>query len=201
MSQRTNTIRDIAINAVLPYGTYLVLTGRGVPVVPALAAGAVFPVVACIVGFVRERRVQALGVIVILAAVASAIAALYFTSPFLTLAKGSLITGTIGLLFLGSLLRPRPLVFYLAATGQDAAGRQRADALWDTAPQYRSVMRRLTVIWGIALLAEGALRLVLILLLPIVIFLPVSEAMRIGFIALMTAWSWRYGRRQMARLP
>jgi hypothetical protein len=200
MSNRTNLLRDIAVNAALPYGTYLLLTSRGIPAVPALVAGSVFPIVAGIVGFIRERRVQVLGVIVIVAAAASAIGALYFTSPLPTLAKGSLITGTVGLLFLASLLRPRPLVFHLASTGQDAGGRQRANEQWDTTPGYRSVMRRLTAIWAIALLVEATLRLVLIPLLPIAIFLPVSEAMWIGFFTLMTAWSWRYGRRAVARL-
>lgn len=200
MSNRTNLLRDIAVNAVLPYGTYLLLTSRGVPTVYALVAGAVFPIAACIVSFIRERRVQVLGLIVIVAVAASAIGALYFTSPSLALVKGSLITGTVGLLFLASLLRPRPLVFHLVSTGQDAASRQRANALWDTTPGYRSLMRQLTAIWAIALLAEAALRLALIPLLPIAIFLPLSEAMWIGFFTLMTAWSWRYGRRTVARL-
>jgi hypothetical protein len=61
-------------------------------------------------------------------------------------------------------------------------------------------MRRLTAIWAIALLGEATLRLALIPMLPIAIFLPVSEAMWIGFFTLMTAWSWRYGRRVVARL-
>ena len=103
MGGRIRLLSDVLFNAVLPYGTYLILTGRGISAVPALAAGAVFPISANIVGFMRDRKVQALGVIVLAAAATSAIGAVFFTSPFLALAKGSLITGTIGLLFLVSL--------------------------------------------------------------------------------------------------
>lgn len=40
--------------------------------------------------------------------------------------------------------------------------------------------------------------MLLIELLPLVVFLPISEAMWIIFFAAMTLWSWRYGSRQMA---
>jgi hypothetical protein len=33
--------------------------------------------------------------------------------------------------------------------------------------------------------------------LPIALFLPISEAMSLGCIGLMVAWTWRYASRQM----
>jgi hypothetical protein len=59
-------------------------------------------------------------------------------------------------------------------------------------------MRRLTWIWGVALIGEATLRLLLIDLLPIEVFLPISEIMWIALFAGLTAWSWRYGGRRMA---
>jgi hypothetical protein len=200
MSDRTVLLRDIGVNAGLPYATYLLLSHEGVPTVQALAAGAVFPVVAIIVGFVRQRRVQALGMIVLAATVVSILAALYFTSPFLALAKGSLFSAAFSALLLGSLLARRPLVFHLATVGQAAEHRQHAEALWETEPRYRRLMRRITVVWALALLVEGSLRLVLIPLLPIALFLPLSETMSLACIGLMVLWSWRYGTREMERI-
>jgi hypothetical protein len=200
VSDRTVLLRDIFVNAGLPYATYLLLSYQGVPTVPALAAGAVFPVGAIIWGFVRERRVQTLGMIVLVATVVSILAALYFTSPFLALAKGSLFTGSLGLAFLGSLFARRPLVFHLARLGQDDADRQHTEILWETVPLYRRMMRRITVVWSVALLIEASLRLILIPLLPIALFLPISEAMWLCCLGLMIAWSWRYGARQMDRI-
>ncbi len=197
MSDRSRLIRDIVINAGLPYATYLLLSYEGVPTVKALAAGAVFPVGAIIFGFIRERRVQAIGMIVLAATVASILAALYFTSPFLALAKGSVFSAIFSLLLLGSLLARRPLVFHLAAVSQSPEDKQQAETLWETEPRYRRLMRNITAVWAGAFLAEGSLRLMLIPLLPIAAFLPISEAMSLGCIGLMVAWTWRYASRQM----
>jgi len=190
---------NILINAVAPYATYLALRHFGVETVHALAAGAVFPVAGIILGFVRERRVQALGAIVLTATIASIAGALYFTSPFLALAKGSLITGAIGIAFVLSLFARRPLVFYLATMSADADLRQEAETRWQTEAVYRRLMRRITIVWAAALFVEATLRLVLIPLLPITVFLPVSEALWICCFLLMIGWSWRYAGRVMAR--
>jgi len=171
----------------------------GVETVHALAAGAVFPVAGIILGFVRERRVQALGVIVLTATIASIAGALYFTSPFLALVKGSLLTGALGIAFAVSLFARRPLVFYLASMSADAEQRQEAETRWETEPVYRRLMRRITIVWAAALFVEAALRVVLIPLLPVAVFLPVSEAMWICCFVLMIGWSWRYAGRMMAR--
>lgn len=200
MSDRARLLRDIGINAGLPYATYLILSSHGVPTVQALAAGAVFPVGAIILGFIRERRVQALGLIVLAATLVSMLTALYFTSPFLALAKGSLFSALFSTLLLGSLLARRPLVYHLAAMAQDPAERDESERLWASEPRYRAMMRRMTLAWALAFIVEGSLRLTLIPVLPIAAFLPVSEAISLGCIGLMIAWSWRYGSREMARI-
>ena len=190
---------NILINAVAPYATYLALRHFGVETVHALAVGAVFPVAGIILGFVRERRVQALGVIVLTVTIASIAGALYFTSPFLALVKGSLLTGALGIAFAVSLFARRPLVFYLASMSADADLRQEAEARWQTEAVYRRLMRRITIVWAAALFVEATLRVALIPLLPIAVFLPISEAMWICCFLLMIGWSWRYARRVMAR--
>jgi hypothetical protein len=200
VSDRITLLRDIGVNAGLPYATYLILSSQGVPTVQALAAGAVFPVGAIVLSFIRERRMQTLGLIVLAATLASMLAALYFTSPFLALAKGSLFSALFSVLLLGSLLTRRPLVFQLATMAQDTAERQQSETLWASEPRYRGMMRRITLVWALAFIVEGSLRLALIPLLPIAAFLPVSEAMSLGCIGLMIAWSWRYGSREMARI-
>lgn len=200
-TRRRALARDVGVNAVLPYAAYLLLRGYGADVVPALAISAVFPAASVVLGALLRRRVEAIGLVVLAASAAGIVGGLWFTSPFLLLAKGSFITGTIGTLFLGSLLAPRPLVFHaVAATGQDAAAQARFAALWEARPEFRRLMRRMTVIWGLALYLEAGFRLLLMALLPIAAFLPLSEAMWIVFFALMMVWSWRYGGRRMEAL-
>ncbi len=199
-ARRRAVLRDIGVNAVLPYAVFLLLRRYGLDVVPALAISAVFPAASVILGAVLRHRVEAIGLVVLAASGAGIIGGLWFTSPLLLLAKGSFITGMVGTLFLASLLARRPLVFHAVAAGRDEAARARYAALWDLLPAFRRLMRRMTAIWGIALYAEASLRLLLIKLLPIAVFLPVSEAMWMSFFALMMAWSWRYGRARMERL-
>lgn len=190
--------RDLGINVVAPYATYLLLRHEGVSLVWSLAAGSVFPLAATLAGFVRSRRVDALGIIVLVVTAASIVGAVLFTSPYLLLAKGSLITGGIGTLFLLSLLMQRPLIYYLASnTGQDPQARAEFAELWENQPEFRHLMRRLTLMWGLGMYAEASLRLLLIRRLPVAVFLPVSEAMWILFFALMTLWSWRYASKRM----
>ena len=178
---RRGLLQEIGVNAVLPYATYFALTGQGVPTVTALLAGTVFPVGAALLSIYQERRVAALGVIVLAATAASVAGALWFTNPVLLLAKGSLVTGVVSLVFLASLAARRPLIYYLASTGKGPEARHQAEALWQSQPVYRSVMRRLTLTWALAMLAEASMRLLLIPLLPIAVFLPISEMMWIGF--------------------
>ncbi|MCM2291270.1 hypothetical protein NAC44_02875 [Allorhizobium sp. BGMRC 0089] len=191
-------LQDFIVSAGLPYVTYLILTTKGVPLVTALAIGAVFPVLSILLAFVKSRRLQAVGILTLSGTIASIIGSLYFQSPYLALAKGSLVTGMIGLAFGASLLFPRPLVFYLATSG-DASERQKGETLWQSKPPYRNIMRFITLVWCLGLLGEALLRLVLIPLLPVAVFLPLSEVMWMAAFGLLTVWSWRYGRNRMRR--
>lgn len=197
---RRTLIRDIVLNAGLPYATYLILTQYGVATVPALVSGAIFPVGAIIWSAARERRIQAIGVIVLAATAASVASALWFTSPFLALARGALITSLIAVVFLVSLMARRPLVFHLATAGQASSARRDAEADWDASPVYRGLMRRLTAIWGGGLLTEAALHLALIAALPPAAAIPVTEALFWLFFAGLMAWSWRHGRATMEQI-
>lgn len=186
-------LKDFIVSAVLPYTAYLILTAQGVPMVMALALGAVFPILSIVIAYIKSRRLQAVGVLTLSASVASITAGLYFQTPFLILAKGSLITGAMGLAFGLSLLLPRPLIFYLATSG-DSEKSKKSEALWQNQPGYRRLMRFITWVWCFGLLAEALLRLALIPLLPVSVFLPLSEVMWMAAFALLTVWSWHYGR-------
>jgi hypothetical protein len=195
---RRGLIRDIGVNAVLPYATYLGLTAWGVDSVPALVAGAVFPVAAILFGAIRQRRVQAIGIIVLTATAASVASALWFTSPFLALARGALMTALMAIVLLGSLLAHRPLLFHLANAVQDAAARQQAEVEWDTQPASRRMMRYLTAIWGVALLTEAALSLALITLLPVAVVMPLNEVLFWAWFAALALWTYRYAQQATA---
>jgi len=82
-------------------------------------------------------------------------------NPRILLVRESLVSGVVGIAFLFSLLRERPLVFYLARAtiarerGGDAG---RFEALWRERPGLRTSMRLMTLAWGMGLTADTLLR-------------------------------------------
>ncbi len=194
---RRPLLREIGINAVLPYATYLGLTACGIDTVRALVAGAIFPTGAILFGAVRQRRVQAIGIVVLAATAASVASALWFTSPFLALARGAVMTAMIAAVLLGSLMMRRPLLFHLANAGQDPEARREAEAAWNAQPAYRRMMWRLTTIWGAALLAETALSLLVIASFPIAVVMPLNEVLFWACFGALAFASYRYGQRVM----
>jgi hypothetical protein len=191
-------IRDIGVNAVLPYAAYLGLTAWGADTVWALVAGAVFPTASILFGAVRQRRVQAIGIIVLVATAASVASALWFTSPFLALARGALMTTLMAAVLLGTLLARRPLLFHLAKAGQDAVGRREAEAEWQADPAFRRMMRLLTAFWGLGLLVEAGLSLLVIASLPVSAVIPVNEVLFWAFFGALGYGSYRYSQRMSA---
>ncbi|WP_180897553.1 VC0807 family protein [Martelella soudanensis] len=186
---------DIIFGAVLPYLAFLIARHFGLSTVHALAIGSVFPIAVIVVSYVGSRRLAPVSVITLAATLASLIGSLYFNSAYLALLKNSLITGFIGLVFAGSLLMPRPLVFHFA-TEKGGEERESGNRLWEVSPPYRALMRRMTIAWAVVLIGEATVRALLIPLLPVDIFLVVSEAMWIVVFAAMISWSWRYGSRK-----
>lgn len=190
---------DIIFGAVLPYIAFLVARHFGLSNVHALAIGSLFPIATIAATYAASRRIAAVSIITLTATLASLAASLWFNSTYLALLKNSLITGCVGLIFLASLLAPRPLVFFLASEG-GTGKRAEHEGFWQTRPGYRRTIREMTLIWAVVLIAEAATRAVLIPLLPIDIFLVVSEVMWIVVFAGMIAWSIRYGKRRSQAL-
>jgi hypothetical protein len=197
-TDRRTLIRDIGVNAVLPYATYLGLTAYGVGTVPALVTGSIFPTASILIGAIRQRRVQAIGVIVLTATAASVASALWFTSPFLALARGALMTTLMAVVLLCSLLARRPLLFHLVNAAQDAAGRQEAEAEWAADPVFRRTMRVMTMVWGVGLSVEAGLSLVVIAALPVAAVIPVNEVLFWAFFGVLGYGTYRYGQTVMA---
>jgi hypothetical protein len=189
--------RAVLLDVVLPFAGYQLLVGRGAPAVVALSVTAVFPLVGTLGGWLRERRLDTLGIISLLFIAAGLIATLITGNPRLTLMKGSLFTGVFGLAFLGSLLLPRPLAFYLGRqmmTEGKPALIARWDMLWEY-PRFRSGNRVVSVVWGCGLVLEALLRVQLALSLTTSMFLLTWSVLSYGIYATLLVWTVFYARR------
>lgn len=185
---------------VAPFAVYELLSGY-TSEVTALAVGALFPAGATLWTLVRTRRPDPIALMTLAGILVGLVGALLFASPLFLLLKESAVTGAIGLVFLGSLLAARPLTYVLGRSMMATTADERAAyaTTWET-PAVRAGHRRMTLQWGAALLADAALRTVLVFVLTpgtLLAISPLIAAATIGPVAIVTL---RRRRRAAARM-
>ena len=197
----TGRLRSVAMIAIFDIGgpllAYNVLRANGVGTVAALILSGLFPAVGVIIGIIRHRRVDAVGVLVLAGIVVGAILGLVSQNPKLVLDEGSVSTGVFGLICLGSLATDKPMMyrFALEFMGPDTErGREFADLR-----QYREFRRAfvvITVVWGAAYLVEAAARVLIVQETSAGTALAVSKVLPYAVAAVLIAWTVGYGRYQ-----
>jgi hypothetical protein len=192
--------QSLTINVVLPLVLAQWLLHQGRSPVVALGIAALFPLADGAVSALR-RRIDLLSV-ASLAGLVVGIALSFATgNAAFAIAEKSVFTGLFGIVFLASLVFPRPLIFHLGRQF-NTAGDPAAQAAWDanwSIPGFRRVLRLMTAVWGIGLLAEAALRIVVALTLTPAVAIVVSPALAVGSIALLVLWTTRYAARARRR--
>jgi hypothetical protein len=130
-----------------------------------------------------------------------AVSSLISGNVLFVLIKESFITGTVGLLFLSSLLWRRPIIFYFArqfAAGEDPERLAWWNGLWER-PRFRTTMRTMTVVWGVGYLVEAIVRVLFALTLTPGTVVIVSPIMAVGATVLLILWTRKYGRAAYER--
>jgi len=112
---RLRSVARIAVFDIAgPLLAYNLLRANGFSTVAALVLSGVFPAAGVIIGIIGHRRVDAVGVLVLAGIAAGAVIGLVSHNPKLVLDEGSVGTAVFGLLCLGSLARPEPMMYRLA---------------------------------------------------------------------------------------
>jgi uncharacterized membrane protein (DUF485 family) len=193
MKLRPGLVVEMAVNFLLPWLAYR-FTLLHLGETGALIASAVPPIVWSLIELARFRRIDALSVMVVAGIVLSVAAMALGGSPRVLLLRESLVSGAVGVVFLLSLPMRRPLIFYLAratVAREMEGGAAHFEALWRERPALATSMRLMTLVWGIGLTAETALRSWMALTWPIERFLVVSPFIGYGIyggLALWTLW-------------
>lgn len=202
MKLRPGFVLELAVNFLLPWLAYrLALPHLGET--GALIASAVPPIVWSLIELVRFRRVDALSVLVVAGIVLSVAAMALGGSPRMLLLRESLVSGAIGVVFLLSLPMRRPLIFYLAratVAREMEGGAARFEALWQEQPALVGAMRLMTLVWGVGLTGETALRAWMALTWPIERFLVVSPFIGYGIYGGLTLWTFWYRKTMRGRV-
>lgn len=157
------------LELVLPLGLYYALRAAGVDVYLTLVLAAVIPAVLIGYRLLRRRRLDGLGVFVLSTMLLSTAVSLISGSPQLLLAREGWLTGFTSLWFLASAPSRRPLAYlYSRPMLQKRFGPPGVpwDELWDRLPAFRRIWRISTVLWGLGLLADSVVRVVMAYTLP-----------------------------------
>lgn len=190
-SRIRSLLPTLVVDLVLPIGGYYLLRQFGVDEWIALAAGGAVSGLVLVAGIVRSRRVDGTAVFMLGLFAFGLLTLLLTGDERFAIAKDSLISLVLGLLFLGSLLTARPLLLVLVAKTAPAVV-----ARYEDSPAVRRTVRFATLLWGVGLLADAALRVVLVYTLPVDVMVlgsPLLTVLVIAVLVVVTRW---YGKRQ-----
>lgn len=143
----------------------------------------------------RSRRIELFPGLAIPIIAIELIGTLLTRNPAFYLASAAIENVLWGLLFLSSILMPRPLIQIFAELLNPGLGSQEFLNEFKLPPQlYRSAWQILTAIWGIVNLSKAIILIFSQLWLPIEAFLIVRTASGIPVMVLMLVLSYRYPR-------
>ena len=191
---------EALVNFILPFVIYSYAEAP-LGAVRALLASSAPPILWSLIEFARHRRLDALSVLVVSGIALSLLAMLGGGGVRFLQLREKLVTGVIGLVFLGSALIGKPLIYELAR----ASMRRKSDAeaeqfeALQVHAGFRRTMMVMTLVWGLGLLADVAVSVVLVFVLSIREYLLVNPILGYGTMGALSLWTLLYGRRAKRR--
>jgi uncharacterized membrane protein len=188
---------EALVNFILPYVVFVIAQPRTGDV-QALILSSGPPILWSIVEFARHRRIDAVSMLVLFGiALSLAAVAGGGSARFLQL-REKLVTVVIGLVFLGSALIGKPLIYQLARARmvrESSSELEQFEALRSN-KYFRRTMTVLTVVWGLGLLVDAAISVALVYALPISTYLAVNPILGYGTMGALSLWTFLYVRQQ-----
>src|SRR5215469_10053442 len=166
---------QVLVNAVLPLVIFD-LEQKRLGDVGALLASSIPPILWSLIEFARHRKLDAVSILA-LAGIALSLLAFIGTggAKFLQL-RETLVGGLIGLIFVGSALIRRPIIYYLARATMLRSNPAEAESFQNLRGNvhFERVMMVLTLVWGLGLLAHTSLNVALVFTVSIPTYLAIA---------------------------
>ncbi|HCI80999.1 MAG TPA: hypothetical protein DHW02_15065 [Ktedonobacter sp.] len=194
---------SILVNGVLVYLIYTLLKSyTSTSDLVALLISSVPAVLSEIVTIMRHRQLDVLGIIVLAFIAISAVVSFIGGDAKLLLIRESFLTAGLAVACVVSLLFPRPLMFYIIryfATGNDPSKSSIFNSRWQYSA-FRRYIRIISVVWGIAYLAEFFIRLYMVYHLSIQQYLSIGPLVFYGLTFGVIGITLAYGRRMISQI-
>lgn len=198
-----NMAPPMLLDGVCPLVIYMLLRPHFAPASPLpLAVAVLFPLLGNTASIARRRRLDTFGLLVLLSLAASLAALLIHADARTLLLTRNLQMPVMGLACLVSLLLPKPFAFYMLRqllTGDDPTRGAMFDAYWRY-PYVRTASRVMTAVWGVVMLGEFALRIGMVLVLPVAVVLAASYVSMMAISLVLGVWNLAYGARVLRQL-
>jgi hypothetical protein len=192
---------EIGVNFVLPVLIYD-STHAQLGDVRALMASSGPPILWAVIEFIRLRRIDALSIIVLTGIALSLLAFIGGGGAKFLQLRERLVTGGIGLGFLVSVLIRRPLIYEFARATmirrQQNESLAEFEALRDN-PGFRRTMNLMTLVWGVALVADAGVSVAMVFAMSIHDFMIANRILGYGLMGGLFAWTYWYARRARRR--
>jgi hypothetical protein len=192
---------SVVFGALVPLAVYFSVRPHVSSDATGLIIAGAFPAAWVLVEWLRRRHVDPIGSLVLLGFVFGALASwLLGGNAFVLKVRESFFGGLFGVACLLSLLARRPMMFHIGkalSAGDDEARRAAYDEMWEL-PTAARTFATITVCWGVGLICEAGVRIVLALALPTGLFLavtPVLAAVVFGSLFAFTVVWTRRARR------
>jgi len=193
-------LQSLAMIAVFDIGgpivAYSLLRSAGQRPVSALILSGTFPALGVTVAIARNRRLDAVGGLVLAGIAVRVLLGLATGSARIVLLEGAVPTAAFGAWLLGSLWSSRPMMYRFAHQfmGEDTPQGRDFASRWQY-PGFRWSFRVMTVVWGVAYLAQAAAHVVIVETTSASTALAASRAMPYAVTAALVAWTIAYGRQ------
>jgi hypothetical protein len=192
----------VFLDAGLSVLAYLVLKWLGQDDYVALLGGTLVAGLRLAYVVLRTRRLDAFALFMVAVFGIGLVLSFVTGDPKFLLVKESFGTAATGLLFLGTCLFGRPLMYAASkrfATA-DAAEVAEWDERWERSEGFRRLFVFVSVVWGVCFLLEAALRIPLVFVLPTAVMATLGSLATPVMIGLLLLWTLWYGPRREARV-
>lgn len=197
--QQRSSAWQLVVDLLLPVGLYYLLRSTGAEPVAALLISGAVPVLRLGYQLVAHRRADPITLFVIGVVVVSVLLAFVGGTPRMMLAKDALLFAACGVGVLLTLFG-KPLMFTLGRMLSARAGYQDDwDAQWEASAAFRRVWQKLTVLWGVGLLVDAVVQVVLAFTLPIDVVPALSLGQWLAVLVLLQLVTQLYLRRPAIR--
>jgi uncharacterized membrane protein len=190
----------VAFDVIGPLAVYYGLGAAGASSLVALIVSGVVPAIGIAIGVRRERRLDSIGILVLLGIVVGSVLGAVSGSAHLVLLDGVVPTAVFGVVCLLSLRSSRPMIFRFALEGMGRdtpQGRDFADK-WRY-PGFRHAFRVTTIVWGCMFIAEAATQAVIVETASTTVAKTSGNLLFFPFAAAVIAWNVPYAKRGRRR--